>query len=181
MHDHQQPGQKAKRAGKRMAFFRSRDAKTLDAHVMPIEGVDASVAAGFARIAAGGTPPEAGATGALLFREPGPEGLSLGAVRFKSGFVLPRHTHDCDCLYYITAGSLILGSATLAKGDGFFIPAHHAYSYEAGPRGVEVLEFRNATAFNFRFKGNDDAHWERVATAIRTHSEAWQTEDAPGA
>ncbi len=181
MDDKQAPAGKAASAVKRMAIFRSADARALDDHVMPIEGVDASVAAGFAKIAAGGTPPEAGATGALLFREPGPTGLSLGAVRFKSGFVLPRHTHDCDCLYYITAGSLILGSATLGKGDGFFIPAHHVYSYEAGPAGVEVLEFRNATRFNFKFKNNDPAHWDRVAGAISAHAKAWQTEDAAGA
>ena len=179
MDDKQVLERKAVKPIKKMAIFRSTDARGLDDHVMPIDGVDDSVAAGFAKIAAGGTPPEAGATGALLFREPGPTGLSLSLVRFKSGFVLPRHTHDCDCLYTITAGSLILGSTSLAKGDGFFVPAHHAYSYEAGPAGVEVLEFRNATEFNFEFKNNDPAHWDRVATAISTHAKAWLSEEAP--
>jgi len=162
-----------------MEMFRAANARELSPEVMPIEGMDESVAAGFAKIMAGGTPPEAGAAGSLLFREPGRQGLSLAVVRFKSGFVLPRHSHDCDCLYYVTAGALKLGSATLRKGDGFFIPASQAYSYEAGPQGVEVLEFRNATEFNFEFKQNDAAHWDRVATAIRTHAAAWPTEPVP--
>jgi quercetin dioxygenase-like cupin family protein len=169
---------KPSRPLKKMAIFRSADAKDLG-HEMPVEGVDAGVEAGFAKIMAGGTPIEAGATGSLLFREIGEHGLSLGVVWFKSGFILPRHSHDCDCLYYITAGSLTLGSAKLSKGDGFFVPAGQAYTYEAGPQGVELLEFRNATQFNFEFKNNDEAHWDRVASAIRSHAEAWTTETVP--
>ena len=90
---------KPSRPLKKMAVFRSADAKDLG-HEMPVEGVDAGVEAGFAKIMAGGTPIEAGATGSLLFREIGEHGLSLGVVWFKSGFILPRHSHDCDCLYY---------------------------------------------------------------------------------
>jgi quercetin dioxygenase-like cupin family protein len=179
MNQDQAVSQKRSKPPKRMEIFRAANARELSQEVMPIEGVDAGVEAGFAKIMAGGTPPEAGAAGALLFREPGSQGLSLGVVRFKSGFVLPRHSHDCDCLYYVTAGVLKLGSATLRKGDGFFVPARQAYSYEAGPQGVEVLEFRNATEFNFEFKQNDEAHWDRVAAAICTHAKAWQTEPVP--
>ena len=48
-----------------------------------------------------------GANNELLFSG---GGMSLAKVWFKSGYPLPRHSHDCACLYYITAGSLRLES-----------------------------------------------------------------------
>ena len=72
-----------------------------------------------------------------LFSRPG---FSLTHAWFKSGFPLPLHTHNADCLYYIVAGTLQLGTETLGAGDGFFIGAGKAYRYTPGPEGVEVLE-----------------------------------------
>ena len=33
--------------------------------------------------------------------------MHVSYIWFKSGYVLPPHSHDGDCLYYILAGSLL--------------------------------------------------------------------------
>src|SRR4030095_8169851 len=82
----------------------------------------------------------------VLFSVPG---FTLLHVWFKKEYPLPLHSHDADCLYYIIAGSLRLGTETLEPRDGFFGPANVPYAYTPGPNGVELLEFRHVTAFNF--------------------------------
>jgi hypothetical protein len=42
--------------------------------------------------------------------------MSLCWAWFKSGYVLPRHSHNADCLYYVLGGSLRLGSVWLKAG-----------------------------------------------------------------
>ena len=116
----------------------------------------------------------------MLFQEPGDGGMSLTYVWFKSGYILPRHSHDSDCLYYVLAGELQLGSRVLRKGDGMFIPADAGYTYQAGPLGVEALEFRSAGRFRFLFKNNSEAHWQRIAEVLRNNSEQWHDEPRPG-
>src|SRR6476661_8296461 len=62
----------------------------------------------------------------LLFGDPdGPDdgGMSLTWARFGANFPLPRHSHSVDCVYYVVAGELRMGSQTLVAGDGFFIAA----------------------------------------------------------
>lgn len=146
---------------------------------MPMEGLDDSVMSGFSKLLDAGAAEGEGEYVRCLFREPGDDGLSLCYAWFKSGFILPRHSHSADCLYYIVGGELNLGRQTLRKGDGFFVPADMKYSYQAGPEGVEVLEFRNASRFNILFKGNDDAHWNRMAEAFRENVPNWKNETVP--
>ena len=160
---------------KRMTFYRMADAKALGHDEMPFVGIDEGVMKGFARMAEA----KAGETGArtlTLFKEPGDQGMSLVYAWFKGGFVLPRHSHDADCLYYVIGGSLQMGSVKLGPGDGVFIPADDAYTYEVGPAGVEVLEFRNATRFHLKFKNNDDAHWGRQVAARNENMDRWATQ-----
>lgn len=166
---------------KRMMIFRASDATDVQDH-MPVMGVDAQVEKGLRKLAeaTAGYAPTAGTKTVLLFREPGEHGMSLVYVWFKSGYVLPRHSHDADCLYYILAGELSLGTQRLRRGDGMFIPANAAYTYEAGPQGVELLEFRNATRFHFMFRGNDPAHWDRIARVLRDRCARWENEPPPG-
>jgi quercetin dioxygenase-like cupin family protein len=164
---------------KRMTVFFGSDSQELEPEIMPIKGMDDSVMAGLSQLSATGFDPYTGAKAMLLFREPGEQGMSLSYVWLKSGFVHPKHSHDSDCLYYVIGGELLLGTRTLKKGDGFFIPAHAAYTYEAGPGGVEVLEFRNATRFDLTFRGNDAAHWSRMAQAIASNGAAWLQETVP--
>jgi len=79
-----------------------------------------------------------------LFNQGGASGMSLVHAWFGPHFPLFRHSHPRfgDCLYYIVAGSAVLGSRVLKPGDGFFVPNGMPYKYRAGPEGVEILEFR---------------------------------------
>lgn len=79
-----------------------------------------------------------------LFGQGGKDGMSLVHVWFGPDFPLFRHSHPRygDCLYYVVAGEVVLGSQRLGPGDGFFVPNEMPYKYKAGPEGVEVLEFR---------------------------------------
>jgi quercetin dioxygenase-like cupin family protein len=163
-----------------MTIFRGSDARDVQEH-MPSIGIDAGVEAGLGKLveAVGTYPLTSGTKAVLLFKEPGDRGMSLGYAWFKSGYVLPRHSHNADCLYYVLGGELHMGSQTLRKGDGVFIPADAGYTYEAGPNGVEVLEFRNATQFHLMFQGNDEAHWDRIASVLKNNCPKWEGEPPP--
>jgi quercetin dioxygenase-like cupin family protein len=99
------------------------------------------------------------------FQQEGPGGFSLVTVDFGPGYLLPRHSHDSDCLYYIVAGSLIMGTRTLGPGDGFFLPADQPYTYRAGPQGVKLLEFRHQASFDIKIYEKDMAAYREKATA----------------
>lgn len=99
----------------------------------------------------GGEGLSAGATVKVLYRQSEEEGgFSLVYAWFKPHFPLPRHSHSADCLYYVIAGSAVMGNQTLEAGDGFFVPNGAPYQYSAGPEGVEVLEFRHARSFDMQ-------------------------------
>lgn len=164
---------------RRMQFFYQRESRPLDPEMMPREGVDASVLAGIAKLAAVNVVEGLGERSRVLFSGPGDKGMSLVHIWFKSGYVLPYHSHNVDCLYYVIGGELRMGSRVLHKGDGVFIPAHQSYGYEAGPAGVEVLEFRNASRFNLLFGANDEARWDRIANTHRDRANIWATETVP--
>src|SRR3546814_17950250 len=92
--------------------------------LMPVLGIDAGVLAGLQVLNAANPTddPNHGAKTVVLFKEPGERGMSLTYVWFKSDYLLPRHSHDTDCLYYVMAGELLIGRQVLRKGDGMFIP-----------------------------------------------------------
>jgi mannose-6-phosphate isomerase-like protein (cupin superfamily) len=117
-----------------------------------------------------------GATVKLLFAMPG---MSLTHAWFKSGFPLPRHTHNGDCLYYILAGTLRIGTEELGKGDGFLVGAGVPYAYTPGPQGVEVLEFRGSNAFDIRVLADNPAFWERAVATVEERHAAWAKEAPP--
>lgn len=168
----------AKSARKRLQIFHAQDARPLGEDRMPTVGMDEAKQADLAR-AMGEITPGAGERATVLFSEPGEHGMSLVYGWFKSGYPLPPHSHDSDCLYYVLAGELRIGAHVLRKGDGMFIPGGHGYAYEAGPEGVEVLEFRNATRFNIDLSAAGTAHWERMAAAYRDRAGAWASETIP--
>jgi len=51
----------------------------------------------------------------LVFQGEGPEGNSLVRAWLAPHYVLPRHSHSGDCLYYITEGSIIRGGPPPAR------------------------------------------------------------------
>ncbi len=164
---------------RRISFFHAKDAQEVSDDMMPREGIDEGVMAGLAIMAEAGVTEGLADHARVLFREPGDQGMSLLYLWFKSGFILPFHSHDVDCLYYVVGGELRMGSQVLRKGDGMFIPANQGYGYEAGPEGVEVLEFRNATRFKFVFGVNSESRWQQIADTYRERTEAWRRETVP--
>lgn len=159
----------------RFAIFHGRDSTDFEesgimSTVMPtpteIEGSVAAVEAGMM----------AGTTVRLLFSMPG---LSLTHAWFKSGFPLPRHSHNVDCLYFILAGSLRLGTETLGAGDGFFVGADVPYAYVPGEEGVEVLEYRGSNSFDIRLLANNPAYWAKAVESVTAKRDDWPEENPP--
>lgn len=112
----------------------------------------------------------------LLFSRPG---MSLTYTWFKSGFPLPRHSHNADCLYFIVAGSLKIGSEELGPGDGFFVGTDVPYTYVPGDEGVEVLEFRTSNSFDIRVFANSEAWWDKALANVIAARERWPEEVSP--
>ena len=106
------------------------------------------------------------------FQQEGPGGFSLVTVDFGPGYLLPRHSHSSDCLYYIVDGGIVMGRRELGPGDGFFLPANQAYAYHAGPQGVRLLEFRHETAFDMKVYEPDMARFREKAMSSLDEAEA---------
>lgn len=111
---------------------------------------------------------------AVLYRGDGDDGYSLVKAWFAPHYVLPRHSHDADCLYYIVEGCVTMGSQVLEAGDGFFVPAGAPYAYEAGDNGVLVLEFRTRTTFNMIIPGGQVERWRKMAQVADRYAEEWK-------
>jgi hypothetical protein len=159
----------------RFAIFRAKDARCdADTTIMEYEPISAVVAEGSRRAQAEGV--DTGHDLRVLFSAPG---FSLVYVWFKSGFPLPLHTHNVDCLYYIVGGSLTIGHKELGVGDGFFVGSGVPYTYTPGPAGVEVLEFRAANQFNIKVMAEDPVFWDKAVATVRSHRSAWLQEARP--
>ncbi len=156
-------------------IFRAADAKGLmEEGCMSIEpytpvqraGMDKVLAAGFLE----------GDEVKVLVNIPG---FSLTHVWFKKDYPLPLHSHDADCLYYIIAGEVRLGTEVLGPRDSFFVPADVPYSYKPGPEGVELLEIRQAAHFNFLNLSKGAAFWDKAAEIAASNRETWKTAVRP--
>lgn len=123
---------------------------------------------GLATIVAAGA--RDGYSSKALFAMPG---FNLGFVEFASGYPVPLHSHDADCLYHIVAGSIRLGSAELGAGDGFFVPCDVPYTYTAGTLGVQLLEFRTSNVFHTRFTSQNPNYWKRMAGIVTANRPRW--------
>ena len=127
-------------------IFRATDAKDLmEEGCMTVEpftpvqreGMDKLVAAGFME----------GDEVKVLVNIPG---FSLTHVWFKKDYPLPLHSHDADCLYYIIAGSVKLGTETLGERDSFFIPTGVPYTYQTWTRWCGTARIPPRHPFQFR-------------------------------
>lgn len=159
----------------RFAIFRARDARAdLETSLMQTEPFSPVAAEGAARALEAGL--GKGSEVKVLFAIPG---FSLVHAWFKSGFPLPRHTHNSDCLYYVLAGSLRIGHEELVAGDGFFVGSEAPYGYTPGPAGVEVLEFRATNTFNIRVLAENPQFWAQAVEIARRRQSAWGEEQPP--
>ena len=66
-----------------------------------------------------------------------------------------------------------MGSQVLEAGDGFFVPSDAPYAYEAGPDGVEVLEFRSGTSFGMKIPGGQLERLRRRRQVADEHGDDW--------
>jgi hypothetical protein len=155
----------------RFEIFRRADAPSLEESgvVTTSTGGDA---AGGSIAEAIGAGIDRGYTTKVLYATPQ---FSLIYLWYKSGFPLPRHSHDSDCLYVVVGGSLRIGTEDLAPGDGFFVGADVPYAYTAGEQGVEVLEFRSVGSFDIKLLAGD-AFWQKTAERARSKQAAWSGE-----
>ena len=154
---------------RKFTIFRADDAPSLaDSGCMTFEPFKESILPLLGQVQEAGV--FGGEQARVLFAIPG---FSLTHVWFKSGYPLPPHSHDADCLYYIVAGSIRMGDQTLGPRDGFFVPVDVPYSYTPGPEGVELLEFRHATQFNFVNHANGLAFWEKALQTVKAKQPEW--------
>jgi hypothetical protein len=99
-------------------------------------------------------------------------GPSLVWSWFGPDYILPRHSHSADCLYYVTRGELRMGNNVLQAGDGFFVPSDAPYAYTAGPDGVEILEFRTTSPFDMQIT-ESLPRWDRIVEGVRANRARW--------
>jgi mannose-6-phosphate isomerase-like protein (cupin superfamily) len=160
---------------KRFAVFRAKDARAdVETTILQFAPFSAIAAEGAKRAMQSGI--DKGSELKLLFEMPG---FSLVYAWFKSDYPLPLHTHNCDCLYYIIAGSLRMGQDELGAGDGFFVGRDVPYRYRPGSAGVEVLEFRATNLFDIKVLANNPLFWEQAVTTTREHQASWANEKPP--
>jgi hypothetical protein len=165
-------------AARRLRVFRASDSVSITTRMMPLDNVSEIDA--MAMAAQENQDDQIGAFVKVLFADE-QAGISVAYSWFKPNFMLPRHSHNADCAYYIISGEAHLGNQVLRVGDGFFVPAGGNYHYSAGPEGVEVMEFRTAAEFNMRLSGNTEADWQRIMeNAMRNH-QGWLSAPPPPA
>lgn len=159
----------------RFAIFRAADAPSLeDSGVMETVPPSESILQGIHEVLKTGV--NDGHFTRVLFSQ---GGVSLAYAWFKSGFPLPRHSHNCDCLYFIIGGTLRIGTEELAKGDGFFVGRDVPYTYTPGEHGVEVLEFRTAEQFDIKVLASNQAFWAKAAATTLAKKGPWSNELVP--
>lgn len=107
----------------------------------------------------------------------GPE-FTLLQSQMKPGYPLPLHTHDTDCLYFISRGSMKFGDVELFAGDGVFLPARTPYRVIPGAEGVEFIEFRPAAErYDMQLIASNPAFWAKALTSVSENRADWQTQD----
>jgi mannose-6-phosphate isomerase-like protein (cupin superfamily) len=159
----------------KLQIFRKDDAPDLSATgAMTVKPMTPEQRAGLSKMVEAGY--ANGGETKLLVNLPG---FSLTHAWFKQDYPLILHTHDSDCLYYVVAGTLQMGTETLSAGDSFFVPANAAYTYRPGPDGAEVLEFRHENSFDFVNLAKNQAFYEKAAATIAANQDAWRTAKRP--
>ncbi|MCX4096822.1 cupin domain-containing protein [Nocardia sp. alder85J] len=164
--------------GKAMVFYRTEDRVSLDDDgMMSPPAIDPSV---FEAHDLG--PINDGSRVTVLFKgSGGPDAFSLVHAWFGPGYLLPRHSHSADCLYYVVSGEIVMGNRVLKAGEGFFIESDAVYAYSAGPEGAEVLEFRNSTSFDMKIADQTPQRWQPIIDAATANHAAWVAPGGPAA
>jgi hypothetical protein len=121
-----------------------------------------------------------GNIGRLVYRQTGDNPFSVLHLHVKAGRILPRHSLGEDCIYIVSAGSIIMGSRVLYAGDGFFVPANSQYGYRAGDTDAEVIEVRHGPRqFSIRVPKQPDSLWADMETSLEENRGRWEQNDLP--
>lgn len=97
----------------------------------------------------------------------------------KPGYPLPLHTHNTDCVYFVSRGSMKMGTVELNPGDGVFMPAGTPYTVTPGEDGVEFIEFRPQGNYDMQVISKNQAFWDKALTTIGEKREAWKVQERP--
>jgi len=156
-------------------IFRAKDApKLMESGCMSIAPITPEQRAGVMKaVAAGYTE---GDVVSVLTQMPG---FSLTHAWMKKNYPLALHSHDSDCMYYVIAGSVRVGTEELGPRDSFFVPANVPYTHRPGPDGVEILEIRHATQFNFVNLSKSEAFWDKATETVAANLDDWKTAKMP--
>ncbi len=87
----------------------------------------------------------------VLVSNPDDDGLSLTAIKFAPGTLLPTHRHDVDYIELVLEGEVHHGNRILRAGEGVFRNAGTPYSFWAGPEGATVADFRAHTFYRTEY------------------------------
>lgn len=89
----------------------------------------------------------------MTFHEFGSESeLQLAELDFIPNAEAVIHKHDNDEIIYIVNGEMHFGNKILRAGDSIYIPGNTFYSFNAGPNGVRVVNFRGKADISFHPK-----------------------------
>jgi quercetin dioxygenase-like cupin family protein len=86
----------------------------------------------------------------MTFHEFGSENeLQLAELDFIPHAEAVIHKHDNDEIIYVVSGEMHFGNKILKAGDSIYIPGNTFYSFNAGPNGLRVVNFRGKSDISF--------------------------------
>jgi quercetin dioxygenase-like cupin family protein len=82
-------------------------------------------------------------TSSYRIREPGDASSpQLVELRYEPGAEIQTHCHDEDEIIYVLSGAMRIGARTVGPGACLTVPGGVFYGFQAGPEGLEILNFR---------------------------------------
>ena len=78
--------------------------------------------------------------------------LQLIEIDYLPNAAINVHAHDEDEIIYIVKGEMRLGTRVLGEGSSVFIKGRAFYSFQAGPEGLRMLNFRPKADFTLHLK-----------------------------
>ncbi|MDT0575948.1 hypothetical protein RM533_07090 [Croceicoccus sp. F390] len=78
-----------------------------------------------------------------------PERLDLLEIFYPANAVINVHAHEEDEIIYVVEGDIRLGKRLYPKGSSVFIARQTLYSFEAGPDGLHMVNFRARADHSF--------------------------------
>ena len=82
-------------------------------------------------------------TSAYRLREPGDgESPQLVELRYEPDAEIRIHSHDEDEIIYVLSGEMRINNRVVGPGATLTVPGGVFYGFNAGPKGLRILNFR---------------------------------------